>query len=182
MSLLLRHDLELLLNYRKSIILTILALPLIMYIFSLLTLITSMLLIAIIMIVTNEVSGKLLNSLKTSRREIVIARYIFMSIATLIVIAYLLVIMYFLDSEYMDALAFFNFNVITLAFLMPLGFIFSSKSSNAIAVTFIIYNSFSLLIWDLLLRYKLISTIIALLLLVTSFLMSISIFSDREFD
>lgn len=182
MALLLRHDLKLLLSYKKSIILIALALPLIVYIFSLVTLITSMGLIAIIMVITNETSGKLLNSLTTRRSEIVIGRFIFMTIATLIVITYLLLIMSFIDGDYNNTLAFINFNVIALALMMPIGSIFSSKSSNAIAVYFIIFNSFSLFIWDLLLEYPLISTIVAVLVLISSFFMSMSIFNEREFD
>lgn len=190
MGLLLRHDLKLLLSHKKSIILIAIALPLLMYIFSLVSLTISMGLIAVILVITNESSGKLLNSLPTRRIEIVISRFIFMTIVSLIVIGYLLFIIYFLSNNEINIsfqnpnsiISFFSFNIIALAFLMPFGFIFTSKSDVALAVVFIVFNSFSLMIWDVIFKYPLVSMIIAIILLISSFLMSISLFSEREFD
>lgn len=146
--------------------------------------------IAIIMVITNEVSGKLLHSLPIGKKEIIVYRFIFMILSSIIFITYLVLIMYFLNSEFRfntyiqspnNILAFFNFNISTLAFLMPMGFLFTKGSINVMLFMFILFNGFSESILYMIIDYTLTFTIVTIILLICSFLMAIFIFSEREF-
>lgn len=171
---LLKHDFKLLHHHRREIFLVAVVLALIVYFINDYPLLSLLMLhIASILAITNESSGVLINSL-----------------ATIFITTYLLLIAYFLNkgahNQYIESpnniLGLFAFAISTLALLMPFGFWFSKHIWIAIMIVFSLVNGFSWVIWDLTLQYTLFFAIVSIILLILSYLMSIQIFNEREFD
>lgn len=197
MAELLKHDFNLLAYHKRNFLIIGLGLPLgfyildpglDLYIHPVLSILVF--LIGIFMSITNESSGVLINSLPTNKVEMVKSRFIFMSLCTIVITIYLLLVVYLLRNTghgvYIqnsnNILAFFSTSFSTLAFLMPIGFL-SNKVLDVVSmiILFVTMGS-SWILWEVVTKHVLIFAIVAMVLLICSYLMSISIFNEREFD
>lgn len=189
---LIKHDYKILFSYKKIVLLIAVVIPILMNFFEFLSILgISQFIIALIIISTNYNSSKLLNSLPNKKREIVISKYIFMIINALAFTIYLLFLFLILERDIDEAyildfnnvLALFIFNISFLFIICPLSFMFSENGTAfSILLTILIVDYLNEFIMDKMVEYLLIFIVISIILLICSFLMSLSVFNEREFS
>lgn len=197
MGELLKHDLKILASQWKKYLVIVLALPFGFYLLDpgpelYMHPIPSIyvFLIGILMSVTKESTGILMNSLPTEKVDIVKSRFIFMTIGTLAISIYLLLVAYLLRSTghgiYIQnsnsILAFLNIGFSTLAVLMPIGFISDKALEVVLMIVFFTIMGLGWRIWGMLLDSTRLFTIINLLMFILSYLLSKQFFNEKEFD
>lgn len=200
---LLKHDFKILASQWKKNLVTLLFLPIAiyllgpnpefgpdseLYIHPVLSILV--LLVGILISTTNELTSVVMNSLPTKKVEIVRSRFIFMIINTFIITIYLLLVAYLLRNSghgvYVqngnNILAFLNVAFTTLAILMPISFLSAKGLDIVLMIMFFITMGFGWGIWKIALSHTIYFALITIIVLVLSYLISKQFFNEKEFD
>lgn len=189
---LLKHDYKFLLsNTRVALLLGFVTASLLRLLDTQFLLNHSLLVLMLICAGTNQTSGVLLNSLPQNKKEIVVSRYIFMALNSLFITLCFLGFGFLLDyskysiffSGFNNILGFYYSNLIFIAVILPLSFMFSENGAvAAMMVGFMFLNPYMHLIYLNIVDYLLVWTFLIAIWVGSSLYASLSVFNEREFS